>query len=101
MDRSAAVVQRRHRHGGDFLGRICRSPGRRRRPPSLKAIVTCCSTDDRYRDDVHYMGGCLLNDGISWGSGLFSCLSAGRILSSSAMHGGRCGGNASKPRDAR
>ena len=46
-----------------------------RRPPSLKAIVTCCSTDDRYRDDVHYMGGCLLNDGISWGSGLFSCLS--------------------------
>ena len=46
-----------------------------RRPPSLKAIITCCSTDDRYRDDVHYMGGCLLNDGISWGSGLFSCLS--------------------------
>ena len=46
-----------------------------RRPPSLKAIITCCSTDDRYRDDVHYMGGCLLNDGISWASGLFSCLS--------------------------
>lgn len=46
-----------------------------RRPPSLKAIITCCSTDDRYRDDVHYMGGCLLNDSISWGSGIFSCLS--------------------------
>jgi putative CocE/NonD family hydrolase len=27
-----------------------------RRPPALKAIVTLCSTDDRYRDDVHYMG---------------------------------------------
>jgi len=31
-----------------------------RRPPPLKAIVTVCSTDDRYSDDVHYMGGCLL-----------------------------------------
>lgn len=41
-----------------------------RRPPQLKAIVTCCSTDDRYADDVHYMGGCLLLDGVSWGSGL-------------------------------
>ena len=28
-----------------------------RRPPALKAIITLCSTDDRYRDDVHYMGG--------------------------------------------
>jgi hypothetical protein len=41
-----------------------------RRPPALKAIVTCCSTDDRWRDDVHYMGGALLNDGVSWGSAL-------------------------------
>jgi hypothetical protein len=31
-----------------------------RRPPELKAIITLCSTDDRYADDVHYMGGCLL-----------------------------------------
>ncbi len=46
-----------------------------RRPPSLRAIVTCCSTDDRYNDDVHYMGGCLLNDGVSWGGGIFSCVS--------------------------
>jgi putative CocE/NonD family hydrolase len=30
------------------------------RPPELKAIITACSTDDRYADDVHYMGGCLL-----------------------------------------
>lgn len=43
-----------------------------RRPPALKAIITCCSTDDRYRDDVHYMGGALLNDGLSWGAGLFT-----------------------------
>jgi uncharacterized protein len=32
------------------------------RPPELKAIVTLCSTDDRYADDVHYMGGCVLAD---------------------------------------
>ena len=26
------------------------------KPPALKAIITVCSTDDRYADDVHYMG---------------------------------------------
>jgi uncharacterized protein len=31
-----------------------------RRPPELEAIVTVCSTDDRYADDVHYLGGCVL-----------------------------------------
>jgi putative CocE/NonD family hydrolase len=30
------------------------------RPPQLKAIITVDSTDDRYADDVHYMGGCVL-----------------------------------------
>ncbi len=40
-----------------------------RRPPALKAIITHCSTDDRYADDVHFMGGCLLSDGFFWGSG--------------------------------
>ncbi|MEU9142779.1 CocE/NonD family hydrolase [Streptomyces sp. NPDC048349] len=29
-------------------------------PGPLKAIVTVCSTDDRYDNDVHYMGGSLL-----------------------------------------
>lgn len=38
------------------------------RPPELKAIITVCSTDDRYADDVHYMGGCLLNENFIWGS---------------------------------
>ena len=45
-----------------------------RRPPALKAIVTSCSTDDRYRDDMHYMGGCLLNDNLDWGTTFFSIL---------------------------
>ena len=31
-----------------------------RRPPQLKAIIAMHFTDDRYADDVHYMGGCLL-----------------------------------------
>ena len=42
-----------------------------RRPPALKAIITLCSTDDRYRDDVHYMGGTKLNSGFGWASFLF------------------------------
>ncbi|MES1151784.1 MAG: CocE/NonD family hydrolase, partial [Dongia sp.] len=29
------------------------------RPKPLKAILSVCSTDDRYADDIHYMGGCL------------------------------------------
>ena len=41
------------------------------RPEPLKAIVTICSTDDRYADDVHYMGGCLLGDNLSWASTMF------------------------------
>jgi len=38
------------------------------RPPALKAIVSLCSTDDRYADDVHYMGGTLLTAGFEWAS---------------------------------
>ncbi|MBW3564623.1 MAG: CocE/NonD family hydrolase [Acidobacteria bacterium] len=37
-------------------------------PEPLKAIITLCSTDDRYADDAHYMGGCLLNENMQWGS---------------------------------
>lgn len=40
-----------------------------RRPPELKAIITFCSTDDRYADDVHYVGGCVLTyDMLPWAS---------------------------------
>jgi hypothetical protein len=39
------------------------------RPPQLKAIITHCSTDDRYADDVHYVGGCLLaSEMLNWAS---------------------------------
>ena len=33
-----------------------------RRPPALKAVISLMSTDDRYADDVHYIGGSLLAD---------------------------------------
>ncbi len=42
------------------------------RPPQLHAIITASSTDDRYADDVHHMGGCLLGDNLSWASTMFS-----------------------------
>ncbi len=38
------------------------------RPPQLGAVITACSTDDRFADDVHHMGGCLLGDNLSWAS---------------------------------
>ena len=42
-----------------------------RRPPALGAVVTVCSTDDRWRTDAHYMGGRLLNENLLWGAALF------------------------------
>lgn len=38
------------------------------RPPALKAVITLCASDDRYSDDAHYKGGCLLNENMQWGS---------------------------------
>ena len=45
-----------------------------RRPPALKAIVTVYSTDDRYADDIHYMGGCLLSENPDWAFTMFPAL---------------------------
>lgn len=39
-----------------------------RQPPSLKAIIPVHGTDDRFADDIHYKGGCLLTSGLSWGT---------------------------------
>lgn len=43
-----------------------------RRPPELRAVISLCASDDRYADDAHYMGGCLLNENLTWGSVLFT-----------------------------
>ena len=37
-----------------------------RQPPGLEAVITVCSTDDRYSDDIHYKGGCLLGENLGW-----------------------------------
>ena len=37
-----------------------------RSPVALKAVITLCSTDDRYTDDIHYKGGCLLGENLGW-----------------------------------
>ena len=43
------------------------------RPPALRAIMTLCSTDDRYADDVHYRGGCVLaTDMLHWASSMLT-----------------------------
>jgi hypothetical protein len=41
-------------------------------PKPLKAIMTVSSSDDRFSDDVHYMGGCLLSDNLSWAGNMFA-----------------------------
>lgn len=44
-----------------------------RQHPALKAIITLCSTDDRFADDVHYRGGNILaSDMLWWASTMFA-----------------------------
>ena len=43
-----------------------------RRPAQLRAVISIASTDDRYADDVHYLGGCVLAaDMLPWASRMF------------------------------
>lgn len=49
---------------------------RKDRPAALKAVVVCCGTDDRFADDVHYMGGAMMADNFSWPSSMWSWLPA-------------------------
>mgnify|MGYP001485960653 CR=1 FL=1 len=42
------------------------------RPKPLKAVISLCSTVDRFNDDVHFMGGCLLNENLGWGHAFFN-----------------------------
>jgi predicted acyl esterase len=36
------------------------------RPEGLKAVISLCSTTDRYADDIHYKGGCMLGENLGW-----------------------------------
>lgn len=42
-------------------------------PKALKTIISLCSTDDRYADDVHYRGGTMMaSDMLWWASTMFA-----------------------------
>ncbi len=41
-------------------------------PEPLKAIITLCSTVDRFADDIHYKGGCLLGENLGWAGTMLS-----------------------------
>ncbi|HYC65383.1 MAG TPA: CocE/NonD family hydrolase, partial [Reyranellaceae bacterium] len=41
------------------------------RPPGMRAVLSLSSTDDRYADDIHYMGGCHITENIGWASTMF------------------------------
>ena len=43
-----------------------------RKPPSLRALCIVSFTDDRYADDMHYMGGCLLSDNLAESGTMFA-----------------------------
>ncbi|MEE9157577.1 MAG: CocE/NonD family hydrolase, partial [Gammaproteobacteria bacterium] len=45
-----------------------------RRPPALKCIITVFSTDDRYADDVHYIGGCMATQNAEWAFVMFPAM---------------------------
>ncbi len=47
-----------------------------RAPPALKAIIACCATHNRFDDDIHHMGGCLLTDTVEWGAQLPAILAS-------------------------
>ena len=44
-------------------------------PPALKAVVSVCATVDRFSDDIHYKGGCLLGENFAWGTLMLSYMS--------------------------
>lgn len=47
-----------------------------RRPQALKAVIAVCATANRFDDDIHHMGGCLLTDTIEWGATLPTILAS-------------------------
>jgi uncharacterized protein len=39
-------------------------------------VISACSTDDRYSDDIHYLGGCLAaQEALSWSTQMLLWLS--------------------------
>jgi putative CocE/NonD family hydrolase len=45
-----------------------------RQPDALKCIITVYFTDDRYADDVHYIGGCMALENPAWAFVMFPAM---------------------------
>ena len=43
-----------------------------RRPPALRAVISLCSTTDRFHGDAHFTGGCLNEENLEWGGCFFT-----------------------------
>ena len=41
-------------------------------PPALKAVVAVCGTTDRFADDIHFKGGCLMGENLGWAAVMLS-----------------------------
>ncbi len=41
-------------------------------PAALKAVISVCATTDRFADDIHFKGGCLLGENFGWGTLMLS-----------------------------
>ena len=41
-------------------------------PPALRAVVAVCATVDRFADDIHFKGGCLMGENFGWGTLMLS-----------------------------
>jgi uncharacterized protein len=40
-------------------------------PKALRTVLFCCGTDDRFNDDVHYKGGSMMYDNVSWAESMW------------------------------
>ena len=57
VDRCSALVRRKRRHVRDVVQRLQLAADGAERPPALKAVLSIYGSDDRYTDDVRWMGG--------------------------------------------
>ena len=46
------------------------------KPTALKAVIAVCATDNRFEDDIHYIGGCVTTDTIEWAATLPAILAS-------------------------
>ena len=46
------------------------------KPDALKAVIAVCATDNRFEDDIHYIGGCVTTDTVEWAATLPAILAS-------------------------